>query len=63
MKSAFVTYVLMKVKALFDFEAKEDNELSFKSGDLIMLLERSYDDWWTGMCKGEIRMSPRTCVE
>lgn len=53
----------MKVKALFDFEAKEDNELSFKSGDLIMLLERSYDDWWTGMCKGEIRMSPRTCVE
>lgn len=55
-------YFLMKVKAAFDFEAKEDNELSFKSGDLIMVLASSRDDWWTGMCKGKVGMFPRTYV-
>lgn len=53
----------MKVKAVFDFEAAEDNELSFKSGDLILLLERSHADWWTGMCKGKVGIFPRTYVK
>lgn len=53
----------MKAKAVFDFEAAEDNELSFKSGDLITLLERSYGDWWTGMCQGKVGICPRTYVE
>ncbi len=35
--------------ALFDYSANEDNELSFKEGDTILLLEQYNDsNWWKG---------------
>ncbi|RKO88748.1 hypothetical protein BDK51DRAFT_40640 [Blyttiomyces helicus] len=35
-------------KALWDYDAIEDNELSFKSGDLIEILELCNVDWFEG---------------
>lgn len=34
-------------KALFDYDAQADEELSIREGDLLYLLEKSdIDEWW-----------------
>lgn len=52
----------MQVKALFDFEAKEKGELSFKRGEIIQVLDKIDDNWWTGACKGHTGIFPQNYV-
>ncbi|CDK24086.1 unnamed protein product [Kuraishia capsulata CBS 1993] len=48
--------------AEYDYDATEDNELTFKEGDLITEVEFVDDDWWLGTLNGERKLFPSNYV-
>lgn len=52
-----------RVRALFDFQASDPDELTFKKGDIIAVLESVYKDWWKGLLRGQTGIFPLNYVE
>lgn len=50
-------------KALYDYSAAANDELSIKEGDMINLLDISDSDWWKGELDGQIGTFPANYVE
>ena len=50
-------------RALYDFIAENDEELSFKEGDIIELKEQADDNWFEGTIDGRIGLFPISYVE
>ncbi|XP_061604492.1 GRB2-related adapter protein 2a [Phyllopteryx taeniolatus] len=47
-----------QVLALYNFNAEEDDELSFSAGDVINIADASDPTWWTGRCGGRKGLFP-----
>ncbi|WBW72110.1 ESCRT 0 complex subunit, sorting receptor for ubiquitinated membrane protein, Hse1 [Schizosaccharomyces osmophilus] len=54
---------ISRVRALYDFAASEPGELSFQKGDVILVLESVFKDWWKGSCKNKVGIFPVNYVE
>eukprot|EP01097_Dermamoeba_algensis_P007098 TRINITY_DN4453_c0_g1_i3.p1 TRINITY_DN4453_c0_g1~~TRINITY_DN4453_c0_g1_i3.p1 ORF type:complete len:433 (+),score=121.23 TRINITY_DN4453_c0_g1_i3:146-1300(+) len=54
-----------KVRALFDFDAQQADDLSFRKGDIITIVQKSDDinDWWIGELNGRSGNFPANWVE
>ncbi|GAA5973824.1 hypothetical protein JCM21900_005647 [Sporobolomyces salmonicolor] len=52
-----------RVKALFDFEGQTPEELPFRKGDVITVVECVYADWWKGELRGRVGIFPTNHVE
>ncbi|CCJ30482.1 unnamed protein product [Pneumocystis jirovecii] len=61
-QSSFPTPIF-KVKALYDFQAAEPGELSFRKGNIITVLETTYKDWWRGSLDTMVGIFPANYVE
>lgn len=49
--------------ALYDYEAAEDNEISFPEGAKIINIEFPDDDWWSGEYNGKKGLFPANYVQ
>ncbi|XP_028841294.1 GRB2-related adapter protein 2a [Denticeps clupeoides] len=48
----------MQVRALYDFNAEEDDELGFRVGDIIDVLDNSDSSWYKGQLRSEVGLFP-----
>lgn len=48
--------------ALYDFESRTGQELSFKKGDLLVLKRRISEDWWEGLHGNQLGLVPTKYV-
>lgn len=51
------------VRAIYDYTAENDEQLSFKVGDLITVLEEREGGWWKGSLDGKDGLFPANYVE
>lgn len=51
-----------KVRAMYDLISYEPEELSFRKGDIITVIESVYRDWWRGSLNGRVGIFPLNYV-
>ncbi|AQZ16610.1 HSE1 (YHL002W) [Zygosaccharomyces parabailii] len=51
-----------RVRAVYDLASNDPDELTFKKGDIILVLEQVYRDWWRGSLRGSIGIFPLNYV-
>jgi len=54
---------LKVMRAIYDYKANDDDELSFNAGDILYVLDSTDPDWWKARCKGIEGLFPCNLVE
>lgn len=49
-------------RALYDFEALEEDELGLRSGEVVEVLDSSNPSWWTGRLHNKLGLFPANYV-
>ncbi|KAF5910750.1 hypothetical protein HPG69_004839, partial [Diceros bicornis minor] len=50
-------------KALYSFQARQDDELNLEKGDIVTIYKKKEEGWWFGSLKGKKGHFPATYVE
>lgn len=53
----------LEARAIWDWTSEDPNDLSFRAGDIIEIVQETNADWWTGNSKGKQGLFPATYVE
>nr|DBA18004.1 TPA: hypothetical protein GDO54_016305 [Pyxicephalus adspersus] len=53
----------ISVTALFDYEASQPEDLPFKKGDVIKVLNKVSEEWWEGECHDKFGIFPSAFVD
>ncbi|XP_065183208.1 signal transducing adapter molecule 2-like isoform X2 [Sycon ciliatum] len=51
-----------QARALYDFQSEDDNEISFKAGELVNVTDSSDENWWSGSTLAGSGMFPASFV-
>jgi drebrin-like protein len=49
--------------AVYDYDAAEENELNFRTGDTITDIVFVSEDWWQGTLNGQVGLFPFNFVD
>lgn len=52
-----------KLRAMYDFEARSADELSFQTDDILLLIDNSDETWWKAELNGKTGVVPSNYVE
>jgi myosin-1 len=50
-------------KAIYDYDATDTDELTFKEGDIIEITKEDPSGWWKGKIKGREGLFPNNYIE
>lgn len=48
---------------MYNYDAQQDDELTFEEGDTLYILDMSNKDWWKAKCGGKTGLIPSNYVE
>ncbi|CAI2731661.1 unnamed protein product [Schistosoma spindalis] len=54
---------MFTVTAMYDYEAAENDELTFKVGEIITEVEKIDAGWWKGVCRNKVGLFPANYVK
>ena len=59
-----MTYVfVISVVAVYDYEANEEDELTFFENSIIYVINKSCSGWWEGVLNGQTGLFPQSYTD